>query len=516
LVRRGRSSRVPEMVGTRSCGDSKKRGASRRGQAEEPISLNAPPPTYNFADTFSGNGASTVALNVTGHWNPPPTIGEIEAVLMSKGRAQHRINRIEVRGDCAIVEVHPDDVPNCLGLLELGDLQLNVSVAGMGVGVGSSMGLGSFGMDQPPMSSLGSSLGMDTGVDLSSVPPPPPPPPPLLVSATKKRAKVEIPFMEVAPPPSADEVMHDSEELDPIGLSVSIPDIKRDSSFDSLPLSAAAKERLREEEKQRRVYRVGLSYRCGRCGKPKKGHVCDIPDGEEGSLAPFGDGVNLSPQPAILATTVRKGTPPALLGSPLVASPHQRVAMEASPQATTDVKINGEASTIFKDMVAALGENTCSSILSPNGAPTVATPGAPPQMVTAVAPGVSPLVVSAVAAGSVSSAAAPATVIAAASSTAGEPQLSDMDMMLADLAFAARPPPVMTPDEGGSEAVANGLGSLSPSNFSPGTMIQQLIATPGASSWANAGAGLDAAMLGGMPPQLASVRRATVVAQPTA
>ena len=51
--------------------------------------------------------------------------------------------------------------------------------------------------------------------------------------------------------------------------------------------------------------------------------------------------------------------------------------------------------------------------------------------------------------------------------------------MLADLAFAAQPPPVMTPDEGTGESVANGLGSLSPSNFSPGTMMQQLLTTPG-------------------------------------
>jgi len=500
------------MVGTRSCGDSKKRGASRRMQIEEPISLNAPPPAYNFGDTFSGGGATTVALTVTGHWNPPPTIGEIEAVLMSRGRAQHRINRIEVRADCAIVEVHPDDVPNCVGLLELGDLQLNVSVAGMGVGVGSSMGLGGFGLDQP-MSSLGSSLGMDTGVELSHPPPPPPP-----VAATKKRAKVEL--QEVAPAPSADQVMQPADQLD-YGLSVSVPDIKRESSFDSLgPLSAAAKERLREEEKQKRVYRVGLSYRCGRCGKPKKGHVCDIPDGEEGSLAPFGDGQSLSPQPAILATTVRKGTPPALLGSPLVASPlvaspHHRVPMEASPKPITDVKLNGEASTIFKDMVAALGENTTTVALSPNGA-HASSPGAPPKLASAVGPGISPLAVSAIAAGTVSSAAAPVAAIAATSSAPGEPQLSDMDMMLADLAFAARPPPVMTPDEGGAEPVANGLGSLSPSNFSPGTMIQQLIATPGASSWNASGIGLDAAMLGGIPQVASSVRRATVIAQPTA
>ena len=62
-------------------------------------------------------------------------------------------------------------------------------------------------------------------------------------------------------------------------------------------------------------------------------------------------------------------------------------------------------------------------------------------------------------------------------------------MMLADLAFAARPPPVITPEEtAGGEGVANGadthgLGSLSPSNFSPGTMMQQLLATPGSAAW---------------------------------
>jgi len=501
------------MVGTRSREESKKR-PSRRSLVDEPISLNAPPPSYAFGDGFlpSTGGTSTVALTVSGHWNPPPTIGEIEAVLMAKGRAQHRICRIEVRADCAIVEVHPDDVPNCIGLLDLGDIQLNVSVAGMGMGIGSGIGLG-FELDQP-LSGLGCSLGMDTGVDLSHSPPPPPPPPP---PANKKRAKIEP--EKVAPPPSADQVMPPSEDLMAPStlMSVVVPEMKREASMDSSagPLSAATKERLREEEKQRRVYRVGLSYRCGRCGKPKKGHVCDIPEGEEGSMAPFGDGQSLSPQPAILATTVRKGTPPCLLGSPLAASPAHRVACaEVSPQSVGGkVEVSGEASTIFKDMVAALGDST--ALCSPN-ATHVSSPGAPPQMVTAVGPGISPLAVSAIAAGSVSSAAAPVMAASATSaSSICEPQLSDMDMMLADLAFAARPPPVMTPDEGGAEQVANGLGSLSPSNFSPGTMIQQLIATPGGTSWSNAGLGLDAALLGQVP-LVASARRATVMAQPTA
>lgn len=62
----------------------------------------------------------------------------------------------------------------------------------------------------------------------------------------------------------------------------------------------------REEERQRRLYRVGLSYRCGRCGKPKKGHVCDIPDGEEGAYEDEGLQPRM-PQP-ILANVVKAGS----------------------------------------------------------------------------------------------------------------------------------------------------------------------------------------------------------------
>ena len=34
-------------------------------------------------------------------------------------------------------------------------------------------------------------------------------------------------------------------------------------------------------ERERRLNRVGLSYRCGRCGQPKKGHVCTVAEGDE-------------------------------------------------------------------------------------------------------------------------------------------------------------------------------------------------------------------------------------------
>ena len=39
-----------------------------------------------------------------------------------------------------------------------------------------------------------------------------------------------------------------------------------------------------KKEKERRVYRVGLSYACKHCGQPKKGHKCTL-------IAPPGDGV---------------------------------------------------------------------------------------------------------------------------------------------------------------------------------------------------------------------------------
>ena len=283
------------------------------------------------------------------------------------------------------------------------------------------------------------------------------------------------------------------------------PQLALSASSDSLMPKMDSAQQRKEDDKQKRTYRVGLSYRCGRCGKPKKGHVCDMPDPEDG-LMPNMDGSGLSPAPAILATTVRKGTPPALLGSPLAhagsplanVSPRSAAVAVASP--LSDVKVSGEAQTIFKDMVAALGENA----ISPNSG--LGSPGgpAPPQIVSSA--GISPLAASAIAAGSVS-AAAPVPLTSSVMGT--EPQLSEMDLMLADLAFAARPPPVMTPDEGDQQNVGNGLGSLSPSNFSPGTMIQQLITTPGGTSGWSAS---QMAEMSGMP----QVVRTAVVAQPSA
>ena len=284
--------------------------------------------------------------------------------------------------------------------------------------------------------------------------------------------------------------------------------------------AAAKAEATKEEEKQRRLYRVGLSYRCGRCGKPKKGHVCDMPeDGADGAVM-GADGMSATPAgPAILATTIRKGAVPTLITAPVVHAGSMIAA--ASPSASSplvhavgsplaDAKVAGEATTIFKDMVAALGEN---GVLSPASAS-----GVTPQPSQANgSTGISPLAASAIATGTISTAAQPVAYSQAPvappmpTTGGGEPQLSEMDLMLADLAFAARPPPVMTPDEG-MEPMANGLGSLSPSNFSPGTMIQQLI-TPNMSQ-----NGWSSAQMAEMssPAQVAGARRVAVAAQPSA
>lgn len=270
-------------------------------------------------------------------------------------------------------------------------------------------------------------------------------PPPELLQPSRKRTKMEVPPAAVTPLPPP-----------PMLLSDALGDNEPLEPEEALALAAAAAaaeakaEAKREEEKQRRLYRVGLSYRCGRCGKPKKGHVCDVPDEGDGS----GDNGPISQQassPTILATTVRKGTPPALLGSPL----HASVTGMGSPE----VKVSGEASTIFKDMVAALGENSATlAQLSPTAVAVVSPSSVPPPQLST---GISPLAQSAIATGQVSESAAPVAVLPATAvpPQAHEPQLSEMDLMLADLAFAARPPPVMTPDEGAEVHLESNLAA---------------------------------------------------------
>lgn len=530
------------MVGTRA-GDTKRRAVTRRGSApssEETAvpCLNAPsPPSFSSLDP---DAPPTVALAVTGDWSRPPSIGQIEAALTSNGRTQHRIWRIDVGAESAVVHVHPDDVAGCVGILYAGNMQLNVSVMSGPVDPGIGLGAGTAAAITARTVTAGAGPSASQPMVATTVVKAVPSPVPAMVAPgpPKKRAKLDGPMTVSAvqpPQPSpqlyeaiSDQLLGDGYIADEMPQQETLlamrapPQLALAASSNHLPVlgtnrapkidSAALQRQKDAEEKQRRHYRVGLSYRCGRCGKPKKGHICDQP--EDGEGMPLDTGPQLSPAPAILATTVRKGTPPALLNSPLhagsplvAASPRNGVAVAST---LADVKVSGEANTIFKDMVAALGDSVSPTGISPNG--SLVSPGSggppPPQLATT---GISPLAASAIAAGSVSSVAAGGPN-AAAVVPGSEPQLSEMDLMLADLAFAARPPPVMTPDEGGTEALANGLGSLSPSNFSPGTMIQQLITTPNQSN------GWSATQLAELSqvPQVASVRRNPVIAQPSA
>lgn len=121
-------ARLPMGVGTRSGQEPKSRRSGGTPDAEMTVSndIFAPPsPAPVVQPAAPASNGTPIVLMVTGHWNPPPSIGEIEAVLKSSGRTQHRIMRIEVRADCAFVEVHPDDVAHCTGMLELGGLQVS-------------------------------------------------------------------------------------------------------------------------------------------------------------------------------------------------------------------------------------------------------------------------------------------------------------------------------------------------------------------------------------------------------
>ena len=64
---------------------------------------------------------ATVALAVEyREWKVPPSIGQIEAVFTAEGRTQHRIWRIDVGAESAVVHVHPSDVAGCVGLIGTG------------------------------------------------------------------------------------------------------------------------------------------------------------------------------------------------------------------------------------------------------------------------------------------------------------------------------------------------------------------------------------------------------------
>ena len=123
------------MPSTRSGQEPKNQRAAAEVESEASASNDfvAPPsPAPVVAPSPVRKSASIgapVVMMVTGHWNPPPGIGEIEMILRSSHRMQHRIMRIEVRAECAFVEVHPQDVAVCTGVFELGGVQVRNSRA---------------------------------------------------------------------------------------------------------------------------------------------------------------------------------------------------------------------------------------------------------------------------------------------------------------------------------------------------------------------------------------------------
>ncbi len=152
---------------------------------------------------------------------------------------------------------------------------------------------------------------------------------------------------------------------------------------------AIARPRLSDggsQDKETRLYRRGVSYKCKKCGLPKKGHICAFKgpdDDDDDRCAPAG-GAQGAAAPARVAAS------------------------------------GGDASAIFQDMAAAL-----------NDAPAAPAAGR-----------AAPAAPAAIAAGGANFRAAPQT----------SNSITSFDVMLADLAFAARPPPVITPEESAEHA----------------------------------------------------------------
>lgn len=86
------------------------------------------PPCVALPGTPGTPGANmpTVALSVSSDtWQAaPPSIGQIEVALTGNGRTQHRIWRIDMGPESAVVHVHPNDVASCVGVISSGNIQV--------------------------------------------------------------------------------------------------------------------------------------------------------------------------------------------------------------------------------------------------------------------------------------------------------------------------------------------------------------------------------------------------------
>ena len=358
---------------------------------------------------------------------PASSISEVEAFFLPcLSSTTSRVWKIEVRRDCVVVSVAPEDRAACLAKsgATLGGTEVGVSVA---VAAPALVRLYISSAD-PTGTPLATSVSEVEAFFL-----------PCLSSTTSRVWKIEVRrdcvLVSVAPEDRDACLAKSGATLGGAEVTVSVATPQQ--------LSAAAAGRPTKKavrppgvEKERRAYRDGLSYRCGKCGAPKKGHKCDIPDDAPPLAADDprrwvdDDGPPLAH--AVLEAVDANGLPIAGGGSDTT-PPDAAAAGGAARRKKAAAAAAGEV-TVFEDMVSALGKDGSPPKLSPPD-------GAPPAA-----------------------------------------KLSEMDLMLADLAFAARPPPVITPDEsgangpnsGGSGDLGGGIASISPSAFSPGEMIKMM------------------------------------------
>ncbi|KAL1500644.1 hypothetical protein AB1Y20_013292 [Prymnesium parvum] len=190
-----------------------------------------------------------------------------------------------------------------------------------------------------------------------------------------------------------------------------------------------------KREKERRLNRVGLSYRCGRCGQPKKGHVCHLAEGEtlEG-MAPAG------------ADEYSEG--------------------EKTPGIAWDL----DSEALFKDIKSVLSKPMTPSVRS--GAPSalgyvVNDGGSSSARGAATEPRGKPTKSkrkpSASAKGAASAPAVTSEKLAI---------LKELDIEM------QRPPSLITPDEAEGRPGVPGPSSLASDMFSPGQLMSTLLGTP--------------------------------------
>ena len=111
----------------RPAADTKKRTTRHGNPVEDEVDTKPAPACGDVpAAPNPYANAATVALLVNGDsWlTEPPSIGQIEAALTANGRAQHRVSRIDMGPESAVVHVHPSDVANCIGTIGEGSFQV--------------------------------------------------------------------------------------------------------------------------------------------------------------------------------------------------------------------------------------------------------------------------------------------------------------------------------------------------------------------------------------------------------